>query len=251
MSTTTVIMEADADELITDMFKSVYGILSHPDVSKVIIIHDRLVYRVKRGKTMERKDMIKKIEAGESPVNICLEKYREVQCKIINDEPVGMEHIGAQTCALCFVFDEKTCCDKCPLKLANHPCKGGNTSWGKLYDLVAEQEYSEEVSKEELLKAIDAMISDLKDAKEYEDESKSKEPEQTYRIGQKFKHNDESYILAQIGIRRVTFINLKDGNRWTEGENVQECYHITEEELNSIINNRNENYVFELIEVEE
>lgn len=123
---------------------------------------------------MERKDMIKRIEAGESPVDVCLDKYREVQCKIINGKPVGMENIGAQTCALCFVFDEKTCCDKCPLKLAGHPCKGGNTSWGKLYDLVTAQEmYGEEVSKEDLLEAADNMVSDLKDAKLYEENTKT------------------------------------------------------------------------------
>jgi hypothetical protein len=58
---------------------------------------------------MERKDMIKKIEAGESLVDICLDKYREVQCKIINGELIGIENVGARTCALCFVFDEKTC----------------------------------------------------------------------------------------------------------------------------------------------
>jgi hypothetical protein len=44
MSTTTVIMEADAGELITDMFKSVYGILQHPDVSKVVLIHNGTKY---------------------------------------------------------------------------------------------------------------------------------------------------------------------------------------------------------------
>ena len=46
MSTTTIIMEADAGELITDIFKSVYNVMLHPDVSKVIIRHNETEYTI-------------------------------------------------------------------------------------------------------------------------------------------------------------------------------------------------------------
>lgn len=39
-------MEADAGELITDMFKSVYGVMQHPDVSKVVLVHNGTEYTI-------------------------------------------------------------------------------------------------------------------------------------------------------------------------------------------------------------
>jgi len=46
MSTTTILIEAGAGENIIDMFKSVYHVLSHPDVNKAIIIHNGTKYTI-------------------------------------------------------------------------------------------------------------------------------------------------------------------------------------------------------------
>jgi hypothetical protein len=130
---------------------------------------------------MKRKDMVKKIEAGESLVDICLEKYREVQYKITNDEEIEMYDIGVQTCALCYKYnmrDEKLCED-CPLYKAGYPCNDSESNWNKLYHLVKNKQYNEisTVTKEELQNATDGMISDLKNAKLYEENTKT--PEET------------------------------------------------------------------------
>ena len=40
MSTTTILIEADAGENINDIFGTVYGVMQHPDVNKIVIIHN-------------------------------------------------------------------------------------------------------------------------------------------------------------------------------------------------------------------
>lgn len=40
---------------------------------------------------MRKEDMLKKIEAGESPVDISIEKYRELQCKVLDGEEITSE----------------------------------------------------------------------------------------------------------------------------------------------------------------
>jgi hypothetical protein len=126
---------------------------------------------------MEREDMIKRIKAGDSLVDICLDKYREVQCKITNDEDIDVFDVGERTCALCYKFlCSEGGCGNCPLTKARHKCTQYESAWRKLYAMVRD----EEGTKEEKQNAVDDMISDLKDAKEYE----VQEVKRTYHIGQ-------------------------------------------------------------------
>ena len=53
MSTSTIVMKADVGELITDMFKSVYVIMQHPGVVKVILVHNGTEY------TVTKKEVVK------------------------------------------------------------------------------------------------------------------------------------------------------------------------------------------------
>lgn len=137
---------------------------------------------------MNKEEMNKRIEAGDSLVDICLDKYREVQCKVINGEELDLYDVGANTCALCKVHNDMETigipCEKCPLQLAGHKCCGAepDSAWSKLFDIVRNRLTT--VTKEELLNAIDDMISNLKDARKYE----VKEPEETA---------EEEYIRLQ------------------------------------------------------
>ena len=57
--------------------------------------------------------------------------------------------------------------------------------------------------------------------------------QEVYKAGQKFQHKRHGwrYILAQIDARYINFINLNDGNRYTDQIKVSNAYNISREEL--------------------
>jgi len=61
------------------------------------------------------------------------------------------------------------------------------------------------------------------------------EGEMTFHIGQRFYHDQDVYILAQVMPLRVALINLQTGNRWSDPVAVQNVQAITSEELEYIM----------------
>lgn len=70
------------------------------------------------------------------------------------------------------------------------------------------------------------------------------EPPKTYKVGQRFKHNDskEKYILARVEENKVSLICLNDGLNWSEFEEVKNYNKITAEELNKITDSQTEDF---------
>ena len=58
MSTTIVIMKADAGENIIDMFKSAYFRLQHPDVNKLILEHNGKRFTITAEETEQKKEKV-------------------------------------------------------------------------------------------------------------------------------------------------------------------------------------------------
>ena len=62
--------------------------------------------------------------------------------------------------------------------------------------------------------------------------------EPTYHIGQRFKLGegicDSEYILAQVDMKKVTFIGVQNGNYWHAPISVMKCHAITVYELDTL-----------------
>jgi len=64
--------------------------------------------------------------------------------------------------------------------------------------------------------------------------------EKTYSVGQRFKHNEDEYILARCdteisGSNLCALINLRDGNTWAFAHQVKSLSKITEIEFGKIV----------------
>ena len=55
-----------------------------------------------------------------------------------------------------------------------------------------------------------------------------------YHIGQRFRINEQEYILAQVGLHIVSLISLVTGNRLRDSIKVTKSYEITKYELSLI-----------------
>lgn len=60
-------------------------------------------------------------------------------------------------------------------------------------------------------------------------------PKVIYKVGNRFKLEQEEFILANIGDKQVQAISLKDGGRWNGGTRVEDISNITESELRRIL----------------
>lgn len=121
---------------------------------------------------MKRKQMIKKLADGENPIDISLEKYRQLKHKLYGWWGiVNTNDISAENCPLCFLYQNygKTACSDCPLEKVGEGCKHENSAWKKLNLLLNESTvfgYAYDIA--EIHVAISTLMFALKKAKEYE-----------------------------------------------------------------------------------
>jgi len=120
---------------------------------------------------MNKEEMTDKLDAGESPSDISIEKYRELYCKVMLNKPINKADMQSDTCALCKT--NSGCCEDCPLTLSGHKCTDDGSAWREIQDLLDNPDHM----KQMLLNAIDKMISELKEAKKYEEEDYEPEEE--------------------------------------------------------------------------
>ena len=67
---------------------------------------------------MKEKEMIERLEAGEDPLELSIEKWQDIL------DGTG-EELGDHNCALCVEFGEHCDCDGCPIAEDGHPdCEG-------------------------------------------------------------------------------------------------------------------------------
>ncbi len=119
---------------------------------------------------MKKEEMREKVEAGENPVDVSIEKYRELQCKILADEEVTINDIQGTTCALCYAYGDNFDCSTCPLYLAGHNCRMSGSIWRKLFTLI-----DDDAPKQQILDAMDDMIAAIKESRLYEENTKTSE----------------------------------------------------------------------------
>lgn len=58
--------------------------------------------------------------------------------------------------------------------------------------------------------------------------------EETYRIGQFFNRQGETYILSQVDVAKCVLVSLRDGNRFSDPVKVDSVRKITASEFESI-----------------
>ena len=129
---------------------------------------------------MKREEMLAKLAAGESPTNVCIDKYRDLYCKIQSGEKLENSDIGINTCALCYkhyALCGDGCSNSCPLFKTGDGCLDKEDSpYRILAGLLSDYEYNDVAwDKEKILTAIEGMIASLKKAQIYEKKQVTKE----------------------------------------------------------------------------
>ena len=78
---------------------------------------------------MNRKTMMKKVQAGAKPIDVAIEKWEDILARTGYD-------LGSKNCALCYVYD----CFQCPIHIP-HPLNGSGGCGGfhYVYDMTWEE----------------------------------------------------------------------------------------------------------------
>jgi hypothetical protein len=174
---------------------------------------------------MKQSEIKKRLEAGESPTDLSVEKYRKLQCRVMKGEKLIPDDMQSDTCALCQSCDSR--CGECALTKNGDKCTyNGDSPWKSLMNEVCGDH-----DKQTVLDLIDNMILALKAAKKYEEIIKKV----TYHCGQKFQFRDEETYVLVNHLDKIYLFDLKDGNCWNNsGATYKDQKEITEEEMKKL-----------------
>ena len=159
---------------------------------------------------MDKQTMKKRLEAGYDPIDVSIEKWKDLEKKWDNNS-AGNKDKSCALCETCFV------CDDCPLTKIDDYCLKMNSSWRK-----AKYHKNPQI-----------MLKALYKAKEWA------ETQKTYSIGDRLIIDEDEYIIGRCGINRIVLIRLDNGNYWTTPTDVKDDLNITEQEIQSIFENTN------------
>lgn len=109
---------------------------------------------------MNYKKMKRMLEAGEDPIDVSIEKWREILRSVKNSQYVRAHEQDAN-CALCYVNGHA--CFRCPLK----SCTRNEDFYDKAMTAVINKEFKflDAGTKQETIKAVENMIQTLEDLK--------------------------------------------------------------------------------------
>ena len=162
--------------------------------------------------------MLAKLAAGESPTNVCIDKYRQLYCKVQSGEKIEQSDIRVNTCALCYKYFNIGCNDGlCPLFKTGDGCLDKKDSpYRILAHLLSDYEYNDVAwDKEKVLTAIEGMIVALKKAQKYKTEQTEKD---TYIEGEK---NCGLKVGDKVKVFRVATDHEQGWkNAWLGGESM-------------------------------
>lgn len=119
---------------------------------------------------MNRKTMLKRLKAGDDPIDVSISKWQDIRKKVEQGKIVDLDSIGGDNCALCHLFHAtensisgRVPCGECPL------CKSGQCCNKKGFDLYTCDDFGYTAcDRIKILRLIDKMIEALNEAKEYE-----------------------------------------------------------------------------------
>ncbi len=92
---------------------------------------------------MNRGNMLNRIEAGDNPIDVSIQKWVDLKKRWNSDNARS-----SMTCALCYVYGDSPMCVGCPLEKIDDKCHGIESSWGR-----ACNEHNPDIMLEALYKA--------------------------------------------------------------------------------------------------
>jgi len=184
-------------------------------------------------KPMEREEMLRRLKAGEHPIDVSIDKWnrvKELWEALEAGKDVPQPDVYGDTCALCEASRVAGCvsCPKCILyEMGDHCLACDISSW-----VLAKNSKNAEVMVRALERA-KTVLQKRGDYEKYLEEHKEK-PQKRY-VGQIYTRGTDSYILAYVGNDKVGLLNRNYGSRWSEPIEVCDSSDISQREWNEII----------------
>lgn len=161
-------------------------------------------------------------------LNVCINYWG----KIFTSE---IECTSGDGCELCTQYWNNGCKD-CPIYIDTGYKRCENSPYEDFSEYVESTEFYEVTKKlmvcdHESRDLAGEMLKYLKTLMENEEEKVS-----TYKVGNKFSHRNDSYIIASVKNDTVLLVCMDDGCRWGGPMEVSDEDEITQEELDEIFN---------------